>query len=78
MSDIDCDCVLQRLWAYLDGEADEAECTELEAHIARCLECRHQVDFEVRLRRIIQLKCHGDAAPQTLREGLHLLLSKSP
>ncbi|MDR7418802.1 MAG: mycothiol system anti-sigma-R factor [Armatimonadota bacterium] len=78
MSEIDCNCVLQRLWAYLDGEADDTECAELEEHIARCLECRHQIDFEQRLRRIIQIKCHEEPAPATLREGLHRLLSKSP
>lgn len=78
MKELDCNEVLERLWAFLDGEADEAQCRELEDHIARCLGFRQQVEFEVRLRQVIQSKCCTDRAPQKLREELHRLLSKSP
>ena len=78
MKSLDCNEVLERLWAFLDGEADEAQCQELQDHIARCLGCRHQADFEVRLRQVIQSKCSTDRAPQKLREDLRRLLSKSP
>lgn len=78
MSEIDCNEVLRRLWSYLDGEADEAACQDLEVHIARCLGCRHQVDFEVRLRQIIQSKCRSEPAPRKLREDLRRLLGNSP
>jgi anti-sigma factor (TIGR02949 family) len=77
MKAIDCNEVLERLWAYLDGEAAEAECQDLEDHIARCLGCRHHADFEVRLRQAIQSKCLTERAPQKLREDLYRLLSKS-
>lgn len=77
MKNLDCNEVLERLWAFLDGEADEAQREELQDHIARCLGCRHQADFEVRLRQVIQAKCRTDRAPQKLREDLHRLLSKS-
>jgi anti-sigma factor (TIGR02949 family) len=78
MKEIDCNDVLERLWAYLDGEADEAECQDLEHHIAVCLGCRHQADFEIRLRQIIQIKCHAEPAPKKLREDLRRLLGNSP
>lgn len=75
MSSIDCHEVLLRLWAYLDGEADETQCRDFQDHIARCLCCRQHADFEVRLLQIIQAKCGGDRAPQKLREDLRRLLS---
>jgi mycothiol system anti-sigma-R factor len=78
MKELDCNEVLDRLWVYLDGEADEAACRELEHHVAICLGCRHAVDFEVRLRRVIQTKCRGERAPQRLREGVHRLMGNSP
>jgi mycothiol system anti-sigma-R factor len=78
MSELDCNQVLQRLGGYLDGELDEAACRELEAHIARCLGCRHQVDFEVRLRGIIQTKCGAERAPHSLREELRRILGNTP
>jgi mycothiol system anti-sigma-R factor len=77
MKSLDCNEVLERLWAFLDGEADETQRQELQDHIARCLGCRHQADFEVRLRQVIQSKCCTERAPQKLREDLHRLLSKS-
>jgi mycothiol system anti-sigma-R factor len=78
MSEPDCDEVLERLWSYLDGELDEAAARELEGHIARCLGCRHQVDFEVRLRGIIQMKCGAERAPHRLREELRRILGNTP
>jgi anti-sigma factor (TIGR02949 family) len=78
MKDVDCNALLERLWAYLDGEVDEAEYLHLEEHIARCLGCRHHADFEVRLREIIQTKCRGEQAPARLREELRRLLGNSP
>lgn len=76
MKGLDCNEVLERLWAYLDGEADEAQGQELQDHIARCLGCRQHADFEAKLRQVIQAKCCTDRAPRRLREELHRLLSK--
>jgi len=77
MSQPDCNDVLERLWVYLDGEADEGVCQDLQTHIELCLRCRHHADFEVRLRQVIQSKCRGERAPQQLRENLARLLGWS-
>ncbi|MDI6771466.1 MAG: mycothiol system anti-sigma-R factor [bacterium] len=77
MSEVDCNVVLERLWVFLDGEADEALYRELEAHIEACLHCRNHVDFERRLRAVIQVKCKGEQAPLALRAALDRLLSGS-
>jgi anti-sigma factor (TIGR02949 family) len=78
MSGVDCNEVLQRLWIYLDGEADETVCHDLEIHIQKCLHCQHHADFEVKLRQLVQSKCRGERAPQQLRAHLARLLSDLP
>lgn len=75
MSDVDCNAVLKRLWAFLDGEADEASSSELEAHIEACLHCSNHADFERRLRAVIQVKCRGERAPLALRAAIVRILS---
>lgn len=78
MTELDCNQVLERLWVYLDGEVDETLGAELQLHIERCLRCRHQADFERRLREVLQAKCRGERAPQWLRAQVFRLLGGNP
>ncbi len=39
-----CHTVLDNLSLYLDGEASEALCAEIERHLAACTDCRVVVD----------------------------------
>ncbi len=43
-----CQLLLGELSAYLDGEAGEALCQEIERHIAECENCRIVVDTMAR------------------------------
>jgi mycothiol system anti-sigma-R factor len=70
MSDDDCRQLVIRIWQYLDGEADEQLCTDLQAHLAKCPPCQQHAEFEVKLRQVIQLKCRGERAPEHLRASL--------
>jgi mycothiol system anti-sigma-R factor len=70
MSATDCAQLMDRLWAYLDGETDEQLCADLQAHLAKCLPCRQHAEFEVKLRQVIQAKCRGERAPDHLRASL--------
>ena len=36
---LDCESTVRRLWDYLDAELDVTRAAEVEAHLARCLEC---------------------------------------
>jgi mycothiol system anti-sigma-R factor len=78
MGEVDCRELLDRLWAYLDGEADEAICHDLRAHFAKCLPCAQHAEFERRLRDVIQMKCRGERAPDTLRLELVRLIDLTP
>ncbi len=78
MSRFDCDDLLERLWAYMDGEADDETRRHLMEHIERCLPCRQHAEFERRLREIIQYKCRGEHAPDAMRvELVRLIIGSS-
>ena len=76
MNRFDCDDLLERLWAYMDGEADDEARRHLIEHIERCLPCRQHAEFERRLREIIQYKCRGERAPDVLRVELMSLITR--
>ncbi len=44
---VDCQHVMKRLWAYLDGELPESEVTLLRAHLAECGRCSPQYRYQV-------------------------------
>jgi mycothiol system anti-sigma-R factor len=74
MSHVDCEQLLKRLWAHLDGEADAALDADLKAHLAECLPCRQHVEFEAKLRQVIQAKCRCERAPAHLRQSVARIL----
>jgi anti-sigma factor RsiW len=43
---LDCEAVVRRLWAYLDGALDDAEQRAVEAHLAECVHCPPHFAFE--------------------------------
>lgn len=61
---MDCSEVLQQLSDYLDEEAREALCREIEAHLSRCHDCQVQVDT---IRKTIVLYQNDRAVEMPLR-----------
>ncbi|MGD9048541.1 MAG: zf-HC2 domain-containing protein [Anaerolineae bacterium] len=55
-----CHELLDQLSVYVDGELESALCTELEAHLADCRNCRIMVDT---VRKTITLY-HAQATPE--------------
>lgn len=74
---MECEQVIQRLWAHLDRELDEATAREIEAHVRECLHCGPHAEFERRLREAIRTSAQ-EKAPTTLRERLARLLDQNP
>ena len=44
---VDCQHVMRRLWAYVDGELPEPEVAELREHLAVCARCSPQHRFQL-------------------------------
>jgi mycothiol system anti-sigma-R factor len=63
----DCEEVLAAAYAFLDGEADEATCAKVRAHIEACDPCLHEVGLERKLKEAIARSCGCDEAPAELR-----------
>ncbi len=66
----DCQEIIKRINAYIDGELDSSQCAQLEAHIDACTDC--QIVFNT-LKKTIQL-CQGDreqiSLPPEVRQRL--------
>lgn len=60
------DCV-QALYPYLDRELSEVEIQQVQVHLNACPPCLHAFHFEESLRRLVQVRCHEQRAPETLR-----------
>ena len=43
---MDCEAVVRRLWAYLDGALGDAELRAVDAHLAECVHCPPHFAFE--------------------------------
>ncbi|MBN1885160.1 MAG: zf-HC2 domain-containing protein [Candidatus Krumholzibacteriota bacterium] len=70
-----CRDYLEKLCAYVDGEADDAACKEIETHLKDCEGCRVMVDT---LRKTVFLCREGDTEPIPIALGdkLKLLLDR--
>jgi anti-sigma factor (TIGR02949 family) len=73
----DCQHLMRRLHAFLDGECDEGWERALRAHLADCPPCLRRADFERQLRVVVATRCR-QAAPPVLRERLVRMLPPWP
>lgn len=64
---MDCNETVAKLQTYLDRELSEIEIGQVQIHLEACPPCLGHFKFEAHLKRLIQLRCVGDAAPDTLR-----------
>ncbi len=64
---LDCDAVLTRLYAFLDGECSEHEADEIRHHLDACDHCVEDAEVALALKALVQRCCRTASAPQTLR-----------
>jgi mycothiol system anti-sigma-R factor len=65
--DTDCREVLDRLYAYLDQEVAELDCTKIREHLDECAPCLREYDLDATMKALIKRSCSSEAAPQDLR-----------
>jgi anti-sigma factor RsiW len=65
-----CDEFRPFIGAYVDGEFDERETAEMEAHLASCSECRELVQREVRCQKAFRETMPDSSAPEDFKEDL--------
>jgi mycothiol system anti-sigma-R factor len=64
---VPCTEVLERVYSYLDGEADEVACAKIRQHLDECGPCLREYGLEEAVKRLVHRHCGHDAAPGELR-----------
>ena len=66
----DCAKAIEKVYAYLDGEMDDVECSEIRKHIEDCAPCLRQYGLEQVFKSLVARSCGCDETPPDLREKL--------
>jgi mycothiol system anti-sigma-R factor len=62
-----CTEVLDRVYNYLDGEADELDCAKIREHLDECGPCLREYGLEEAVKRLVAKHCGCDPVPSELR-----------
>jgi len=65
--EVPCSEVLERVYSYLDGVADEAACAKIRQHLDECGPCLREYGLEEAVKRLVHKHCGHDAVPGELR-----------
>ena len=65
-----CSEVLDKVYAYLDGELEEANCEEIRQHLEECAPCLQEYGLEEAVKKVLAKCCGCDPAPAGLRTRL--------
>jgi mycothiol system anti-sigma-R factor len=60
-----CEDLAERIERFLDGELDQAEARELDAHLDDCLPCTSERELRARIRALVREGC-AERAPAEL------------
>jgi len=73
--EISCEEVIERLFAYLDGELEDVSPETIDHHLAHCRDCFTRAEFEKRLRARVADSV-STSAPERLRSRVRALLDE--
>jgi mycothiol system anti-sigma-R factor len=65
--DTDCREVLQKVYLYLDNEADDHDCSAIKAHLDECGPCLRQYGLEQHVNAMVARTCGDEVAPDSLK-----------
>ncbi|WP_188197473.1 mycothiol system anti-sigma-R factor [Nonomuraea sp. SYSU D8015] len=63
----DCREVLDKVYAYLDGELDEGDCVDIRVHLDECGPCLKEYDLDKAIKALVHKHCGCDPVPADLR-----------
>lgn len=72
---IDCEEVIEQLFAFLDRELDDRQQQRIERHLSHCRDCFTRAEFERRLRARIR-EASEAKAPERLHRRIQDLLNE--
>ncbi|MDA8369636.1 MAG: mycothiol system anti-sigma-R factor [Nocardiopsaceae bacterium] len=62
-----CSEVLEKLYAYIDGELEDVSCGEIRRHLDECGPCLAEYGLEEVVKKLVAKHCGCDPVPQDLR-----------
>jgi mycothiol system anti-sigma-R factor len=63
-----CVDVLDQVWIYLDGEAEERDCASIRQHLDECSPCLRKYGIEQEVKTLVHRSCGSDDAPTDLKD----------
>ncbi|MDA0562944.1 mycothiol system anti-sigma-R factor [Streptomonospora sp. S1-112] len=69
-----CSEVLAKVYAYIDGELDDHNCSDIREHLDECSPCLAEYGLEEVVKKLVAKHCGSDPVPADLRgKVLHRL-----
>ncbi|MEW9555748.1 mycothiol system anti-sigma-R factor [Nonomuraea sp. NPDC050783] len=65
--DTDCREVLDKVYAYLDGELTEKDVVDIRVHLDECSPCLKEYDLDKAVKALVAKHCGCDPIPADLR-----------
>jgi len=65
--EVPCTEVLDRVYAYIDGELDAPDCAKIRQHLDECGPCLREYGLEEVVKQLVHRCCGHDAASPELR-----------
>ncbi|MEO3797879.1 mycothiol system anti-sigma-R factor [Nonomuraea sp. B10E15] len=65
--DTDCREVLDKVYAYLDGELTESDVADIRVHLDECSPCLQEYDLDKAVKALVHKHCGCDPVPADLR-----------
>ena len=65
--DVPCSEVLARVYAYIDGEIEDAGYAQIREHLDECGPCLREFGLEEAVKRLVAKHCGCDPVPSELR-----------
>ncbi|MDP4511439.1 mycothiol system anti-sigma-R factor [Nonomuraea sp. NBC_00507] len=65
--DTDCREVLDKVYAYLDGELTDSDVVEIRVHLDECSPCLKEYDLDKAIKQLVHKHCGCDPVPADLR-----------
>ena len=62
-----CSEVLDRVYGYLDGEIDAADCAKIQQHLDECGPCLREYGLEEVVKKLVHKHCGHETVPGELR-----------
>lgn len=65
--EVDCSEIIQKVYVYLDGEADTWDCAKIRQHLDECHPCLAKFGLEQLVKALVARSCGSDPVPGHLR-----------